>query len=290
MGDRCGTKVRPAEHAQARMIDDVRDPAEIGRRLLRPVVDAERVSDVRGVLGGLGSASAAIEACTKRGLMPDTWWTDRRRAPGVGCSACGGRGEDEAFDWGISQGMWPCEPCAGAGYRDREWTVELVTAIACDPSGIEAAEQLAMEASRRMTPDLASPTAQLRWGALVRLNGFLCLETRGKPDWLGRHAWYWSLLSRLCDEAKALRSKITSLAPLTGRDDAIRAVADHAAFELEWTRRASAGEQPFASALDRNPFTPIVDLWLSGYALDGIAAGTVCLASVGRMDDHNEGE
>ncbi len=279
-----------AEHAQARMIEEVRDPEEIGRRLLRPLVDVDRISEVRRVLGGLGSVSAAIEACTKHGLVPDAWWADPRRGPGIACSLCCGRGENEVIDSGVSLGMWPCDSCTGSGHRERGWTVELVIAIAYDPSGIEIAEGLGMEASRRMTPDLASTTAQIRWSGLSRRSGVLWLEARGEPSWLEQHVWYGSLEWRLSNEAKALRSKILSAERLDGGDHAIRAAADHAAFELDWTLRASAGEQPFASAPDRNPFTPMVDLWLSGYALDGIAAGTVCLASVGRTGARDEGK
>lgn len=258
----------------------MRDPEEIGRRLLRPALDAHRVAEVRGALRAIVQVDAAIEACVERGLMTDDRGAHPRRAAGCACSTCGGRCEDEAIDSGVSLGMWPCSTCGGRGYQDRAWTIELVTAVACDPTGIERAEELALEASRRMGPVGAAPRIAPRWSGLTRRGGVLWLETRGEPSWLGRYAWYWSMEWRMSAAATALRAKILSAARLEGGEHALAAAAQHAALELEWRWRASAGDQPFAAAAEQNPFTPVVDLWLSGYGLDGVTPAAVCLATM----------
>jgi hypothetical protein len=101
--------------------------------------------------------ATAYEALISRGVLPDEWAGDVRRA--FACATCGGMGHGPGWN-----GPHACGVCGARGTRSHPPTIPILVAWASlGPAAILRAEELARETVRRLRPWDAPQPERVVW-------------------------------------------------------------------------------------------------------------------------------
>jgi hypothetical protein len=232
--------------------------------------------------------------------LPEAWPRDARRAfmTGQTCPKCGGRGavggyHGEDNDW--EDDSWTCSDCRACGWVPGTERLLAEPASADSAAFTRAAsaapeaEELARSVARALQPWGSPAPERVAWRIGGPLRSALLPVDAGRrllSDLLLR-AWSASLQD--CEPA--------NWGALLGRGAALAALADDARLQARFEGAAKKGlevptsYQHFVSTVDlsqhpllgrslaefSNPFTPLLEIWALGYALDSIEAEHVLL-------------
>ena len=283
-------------------MDDVYDYSGLEARLLHP--DRQPSNVARATMARPGDLATARADLAGTGPDPDTDNRRRFRHQHT-CPACRGKGSiggyDNDGDW--EDGRWGCSACAGRGHRpDSPVTAtpgrDHLLAFAADAHGTSTAETLARTAAWHLRPWGLPAPAGVVWrvggplASLYATNQFIAGAPRQSIEVLAdllTHCWAVELADATqtitLDQPYGTRAvphlNAQAHAELHARWHAARARGYHIpAHYLRWNAIVDLSDHPLTGrALTDlpDPFTPILDIWHAGYALDGVQGSDLLL-------------
>ncbi|MFO0558956.1 MAG: hypothetical protein U0269_13135 [Polyangiales bacterium] len=251
--------------------------AAAGARFFAPA--RPRLAVAREAIASITDPAEAWEALAARSVIPLSWLAHPTRqivADGVKCPRCR-------------------DPFIGHSKRcpvaSTPATVRAAVALAADPDAVEAVEALALEAFARMRPTAEKPR-RIVW-RVVGSDAPTVLYTK-RP---GAHLAP-SIHKELLVAGDAL-AKATGLVTQWGRPADIRTMNYGANTDQQLARRGYASNH-FALAMAfrtdalhqwawdaharkralPNPFTPLCEAWMLGYAIDGVDEDALVLIAL----------
>jgi hypothetical protein len=198
----------------------------------------------------------AWEALATRGVIPDAWVGDARRAfSDTAACYCDALEPDDG----------PCAGCRGIEQvRATPWTVAACVALASDVAGVTQAEALAREAVARLATvppgDVPRPS-RVVW----RVVDAKTWRPNRRNEYLLR-AQHWGRPTSWKESAEIYRRVRRRGAHSDAQNEAYWL----AYCSARWVRSTRTAPDPFA---------PLVELWALGYALDAITDDAVVLVA-----------
>jgi hypothetical protein len=259
-------------------------PAEFGRRLLAP--NRPREAAVRAALEGVTEPDEAWEILAAREVVPVEWTSAGARQVVVDKVACELCADRVAF-------MGHAEGCERANVPA---TVTAAATLAADPEGVVAAETLARLAFERLYGETAARPPQVLWRVGALFGCFPVADRRpGKSRAKSAKPGAWET-AKVFTDALSVRGEY-EVPPGYVRYGSNMIVASNIPepYRATWARPGfQVVNSPWVSAFAAdavnhwswalsvrekrpNPFTPLCEVWLLGYAVDHIDEDMIVL-------------
>lgn len=262
-------------------------PESFAQRLLNP--SRPQLDAVREAVDGIEAADEAWEVLAARELIPVEWTTSTTRqivCDGLRCAECGERVEFIGHTRDCSVASVPA-------------TVAAAATLACDPTGVAAAEALARTSFERMYGDTAADEARLMWRVgLLQSCGPIAEKRPGAARAKSAKPGTWEEFRRFRD---ALGTRTGEPVPpgfrhwkngLYVRDNERMWNGDYQPWQarpifeinhpywVQAVQRDVVNHWSWALSVREkkpNPFTPLCEVWALGYAVDHVDDETIVL-------------